>query len=175
MRRAFALVLAAGVTGAFAGSMAEIVTERQRGMKDMAASAKIIAGMFKDSAAYDQRRFRAAAETIAAHAGDTLAAQFPPETLGPPSAARAVIAEKPGEFAALARELRRQAQALAGKGDTTLTPAMLMSAGTEAGASSLLGRRAQATGNLQAVPAEHVFHMMLQGCTACHAVYREKP
>lgn len=170
MRRTFALVLVAGVTGAFAGSMAEIVTERQRGMKDMAASAKIIAGMFKDSAAYDQRRFRAAAETIAAHAGETLAAQFPPDTIGPPSAARAVITEKRDEFAALGRELRRQAQALAGKADSTLTPAMRMGAGTEGGASSLLGRRTQTTDNLQAVPAEHVFHMMLQGCTACHAI-----
>ncbi|SMH26196.1 cytochrome c [Mesorhizobium australicum] len=175
MRGAFALVLAAGVTGAFAGGMAAIVTERQQGMKDMAASARIIAGMFKEPAAYDQRRFRAAAETIAAHAGDTLAAQFPPETLGPPSAARAAIAEKPDEFAALARELRREAQALAEKAANTLTPAMRMGAGTEAGASSLLGRRAQKTDNLQSIPAEHVFHMMLQGCTACHAVYREKP
>jgi hypothetical protein len=42
--------------------------------------------------------------------------------------------------------------------------------------SSLLGNRSGGAGNADPskMPAEHVFHLMLQDCTNCHAKFREK-
>jgi cytochrome c556 len=52
---------------------------------------------------------------------------------------------------------------------------MRMAPGTAMG-SSLLGKRAggAADADPSKLPAEHVFHLMRQDCTNCHAKFREK-
>lgn len=44
------------------------------------------------------------------------------------------------------------------------------------GGGSLLGRRQgrNAVVDPTTIPAEHVFHLMLQDCASCHAKFREK-
>lgn len=180
MRFSAAVIVGLVATGAAMGGGSSVVTTRQQAMKDMAAAAKSIAGMFKGQLPYDQRQFKSAAATISDHAGAALVAQFPLETLGPPSQAKTEIVASPEEFAALAQHLRQFAQALSAAADDApdeITPAMRMGAGggTGAGGSLLGGRRARLATNPQSIPAEHVFHLMLQDCTGCHALYREKP
>ncbi|WP_292593738.1 hypothetical protein [Mesorhizobium sp.] len=56
-----------------------------------------------------------------------------------------------------------------------ITEAMRMKPGMAMG-SNLLGKRAggAADSDPSKIPAEHVFHLMLQNCTNCHAKFREK-
>lgn len=173
MRRAASVALAllsAGGAAALAGGHAGLVDMRREAMKDMAAAAKTINSMFEGRVAYDRQTFSDAAQTIRAHGGAALVAAFPADSLGPPSAAKPGIATDPDEFAALAGKLQDYAAALSAKADEHLTPAMRM--GADVGGGSLLGRRAHE--DLQSTPAEHVFHMMMQNCTSCHARYRER-
>lgn len=173
---AFALaMLTASIATALAGDHAGLVHRRREAMKQMAAAARTINSMFEGKVPYDRQRFIGEAQIIWSHSGPNLVAVFPKETLGPPSAAKVSIATDPDEFAVLAGRLREYSSALTGKAADRLTPAMRMGADKGAGASSLLGRRAQAPESLQSTPAEHVFHLMLQSCTACHARYREEP
>jgi cytochrome c556 len=177
MRYAAALVMALITSGTIAAAGSAGVSERQQAMKDMAASAKTIDSMFKGQTPYDQRALKNAADTIVRHSGEALVAQFPTVSLGAPSEARPEIARKPGEFAALAGHLQEFARALSAAADEApaqITPSMRMGAGAQ-GAVSLLGRRARVNDDPQSIPAEHVFHMILQDCTSCHALYREKP
>jgi cytochrome c556 len=167
--------IAAGALSATAGGHQGLVDARRQAMKEMAAAAKTIGGMFARDLPYDRRQFIAAAETIRSRSGQVLVAQFPEATLGPPSEAMPSIATDPGEFVLLAGRLREYSSALAGKADDRLTQAMRMGGGDgAAAASSLLGRRASSPADVRSTSAEHVFHLMLQSCTACHARYREK-
>lgn len=82
-------------------------------MKEMAAAAKTIAGMFDGKLAYDAAAFKATAETIRAHTGPALIAEFPSATLGAPSGVRPDIDLARPEFEALARHIGTLASALA--------------------------------------------------------------
>jgi cytochrome c556 len=100
------------------------------------------------------------------------------DTLGPPSAAKPDIQKSRQEFSALARHVETFAAALstaAGKAPDGITEAMRMGRGTAMGG-SLLGRRTPAASDADPskIPAEHVFHLILQDCTSCHARFREK-
>jgi len=177
MRYSAVLILTLVATGAVAAAGSAVVSARQQAMKDIAAAAKTIGLMFKGQTPYDQRAFKSAAETILRHSGPALVTQFPADSLGPPSQARAEIATKPEEFAAIAGHLLKFALALSAAADKApgqITPSMRMGTDTGGGAVSLLGRRARMNNDPRAMPAEHVFHMMLQDCTSCHALYREK-
>ena len=176
MKRLVALAIVTGLLGALsalAASHGALVDTRRQAMKDMAAAAKIINGMFEGKRAYDRQAFAGAARTIGAHSGSALTGSFLEGTLGPPSQALASIATDPDEFASLAGRLHSYAAALSEKAEERLTPAMRMGAEDGAGAGSLLGSRARVA-DLKATPAEHVFHLMLQTCTACHARFRQR-
>ncbi|MER8973716.1 cytochrome c [Mesorhizobium sp. M0800] len=90
-----------------------IIEARQASMKEMAAAAKAIAGMFDGKQAYDAAAFKAAAETIRARTGPVLIAEFPSATLGAPSGARPDIDPARAEFEGLARHIGTLASALA--------------------------------------------------------------
>ena len=155
-----------------------VVAKRQASMKAMASAAKTISGIFDGKLAYDATAFKEAAETIRRRSGSAMADEFPAGSLGTPSAAKAEIDPSRKEFAALARHLENLSAALSSAADRApdgITEAMRMKPGTAMG-SSLLGKRAG--GAVEAdpskMPAEHLFHLMLQDCTNCHAKFREK-
>lgn len=167
----------AAVAGAAAGGEA-IVLDRQASMKEMAAAAKTIAGMFDGRQAYDAAAFKAAAETIRARTGPALIAEFPGASLGAPSGARLEIDQARPEFEALARHIGTLASALAtkaGQAPAGITDEMRMGSGLVMGGGSLLGKR---PGAVQAdpakLPAEHLLHLILQDCSSCHSKFRQK-
>jgi cytochrome c556 len=176
-----AVVVIAGLAAGTAfpeTAVAPVVAERQASMKAMASAAKTISEIFAGKVAYDAAAFKAAAETIRRRSGSAMVDEFPAGSFGEPSAAKADIGQSREEFAALARHLESLAAALSDAADDApdgITQAMRMKPGTAMG-SSLLGKRAggAAEDDPSKMPAEHVFHLMLQDCTNCHAKFREK-
>lgn len=154
-----------------------IVAARQASMKEMAAAARAIAEMFDGKRAYEPGAFKAAADTLSARAGLALTGEFPPGTLGAPSAARPEIEDARSEFEALARHIGRLADALAdkaGKAPPAITGDMRM-AGPPIDGGSLLGKRlGGAEADPAKMPAEHLLHLILQDCTSCHSKFRRK-
>jgi cytochrome c556 len=155
-----------------------VVAGRQASMKEMASAAKTISRIFDGKLAYDAAAFKAAAETIRRRSGGAMVDEFPAGSFGAPSAAKAGIERSHEEFAELARHLESLAAALSDAADDApdgITEAMRMRPGMAMG-SSLLGKRAggAAEADPSKMPAEHLFHLMLQDCTTCHAKFREK-
>jgi cytochrome c556 len=155
-----------------------VVAKRQDSMEAMANAAKTISGIFDGKLAYDAAAFKEAAETIRRRSGSAMVDEFPSGSLGTPSAAKAEIDQSREEFAALARHLESLAAVLSSAADRApdgITESMRMTPGMAMG-SSLLGKRAggAADADPSKMPAEHVFHLMLQNCTNCHAKFREK-
>ena len=155
-----------------------IVKARQASMKEMAAAAKTIAGMFDGRQAYDAVAFKAAADTLRARTGPALIGEFPSASLGPPSQARLQIDPARAEFEALANHIGTLADALAAKAEhapAVITDDMRMGAGLAMGGGSLLGKRAiAAEADPAKLPAEHILHLILQDCSACHSKFRQK-
>lgn len=161
-----------------AGPGNPIVAARQASMKEMAAAAKTIAGMFDGRRAYEPAAFKAAAKTLSARTGPALIAEFPAGSFGAPSAARPEIDQARPEFEALARHVGRLADALAAKADqapTAITGDMRMGAMLPMDGGSLLGKRPGAAETDPAkLPAEHLLHLILQDCSSCHSKFRQK-
>lgn len=155
-----------------------IVAERQAAMKEMARAAKTIADMFEGKLSYDAVVFKDAAETIRRQSGDALVTEFPPGSFGGRSDTSAEIDKSRAEFAALAGHLEKFASALSAAADAApdgITKSMRMGQGMITGG-SLLGktRAGKVEADPSRMPAEHVFHLMLQDCASCHAKFREK-
>ncbi len=147
-------------------------------MKEMARAAKTIAQMFEGKLAYDTVAFKRAAETIKMQSGGALVTAFPPGSFGGPSDAKAEIDKSRAEFDALARHLETFASALSAAADNApdgITKSMRMGQGLLTG-NSLLGKKpaGEAEADPSSMPAEHVFHLMLQDCASCHAKFREQ-
>ncbi|MGX9145553.1 cytochrome c [Mesorhizobium sp. 128a] len=155
-----------------------IVAARQASMKDMAAAAKTIAGMFDGRQAYNAAAFKAAADTLRARTDPALIAEFPSGSLGPPSQARVEIDQARAEFEALANHIGMLTGALAAKAEhapEVITDDMRMGAGLAMGGGSLLGRRSiPAETDPAKLPAEHILHLILQDCTNCHSKFRQR-
>jgi cytochrome c556 len=171
------LVCASGIAATQSGNDA-IVKARQDSMKEMAAAAKTIAGMFDGKLAYDAAAFKVAAETIRARTGPALIAEFPSASLGPPSGAKPDIDLARPEFEALAHHIGTLGSALAAdaeRASSSITDDMRMGPGLVMGGGSLLGKRPGRTeADPAKLPAEHVLHLILQDCSSCHSKFRQK-
>lgn len=174
---ALLLLVCAFAVAASAGD-GPIVAARQASMKEMAAAAKTIAGMFDGRQAYDAATFKAAANTLRARTGPALIAEFPSASLGPPSQARLEIDPARAEFEALANHIGTLAGALAAKAERApagITDDMRMGAGLAMGGGSLLGKRlVPAEADPAKLPAEHILHLILQDCSSCHSKFRQR-
>ncbi|MBD9638739.1 cytochrome c [Ensifer sp. ENS07] len=170
------LILAAAVSTATAQPADEVVRERQRDMKVMAAAAKGIDAMFKGVSPYDAKAFKAAAETIRTYSGERLAALFGSPVVTVDSKASANIEVERTIFDKLAAELGVYAAALslaADRNPDVIAPGMRMQDG-DAKMGGPLAKRKTAALDPRSMPAEHAFHTMLQVCTSCHAKFRVK-
>ena len=183
MRRpiAFAAILSLSIVAGYAAVHVPadaLVAKRQAAMKEMARAAKTIAGMFDGKLSYDAAAFKSAAETIRRQSGETLLKEFPAGSFGGASGATAEIDKSRAEFDALASHLEKFAFALSAAADDAsegIPESMRMGQGTMAGGSLLGKKRAgEAESDPSRMPAEHVFHLMLQDCASCHAKFREK-
>lgn len=156
----------------------ESLAPRQQAMKDMAGAAKTVAGMFGGTLAYDRAAFRQAASVFASHSGPALVALFDGAVPVDSTADDEKIAGERKTFDEIALRLGEIAAAFEDKADeagATLTPDMRMGSGIPMGGGSLLGAKPLASEtDLETIPAEHLFHMMLETCTGCHAKFRRR-
>ena len=90
------------------------------------------------------------------------------------SAASEAIARDQAGFDAIALRLHELANAFDDKTKTAraITPDMRMGNASFMGGGSLMGARIKQESDPSAVPAEHLFHLMLETCTSCHSEYR---
>lgn len=164
---AYAAVAAAQTAGS------TIVDERRQAMKAMADAAKAISGMFEGTLPYSGEALGKAAETVLANSGAAMKMRFPEGSLGAPSAAKEEISSDRQRFDEIADRLEELAAALSHAADQApdvLTSDMRMGNQLMMGG-SLLGA---ITGDPANMPAEHVFHLVLETCTSCHAKFRER-
>jgi cytochrome c556 len=143
-------------------------------MKAIAAAAKTINAMFKGSSAYDAKEFKAAAEMIRQHSGESLSSLFDGSVTAPGSKANISIESERPKFDKLAADLSLYASALsvaADRNPDVLSPQMRMQGG-DAMMGGPLVKKADAVREVSSMPAEHAFHLMLQTCTSCHAKFR---
>lgn len=153
---------------------ASMVERRQQAMKDMASAAKTIAAMFSGDVAYDKTGLQEAASAFVLH-GSELSALFA-GAAGSESEAddRGIAAERKGfdEIAARLEELAVAFDRKAARAGNDITPDMRMGSSVPGGGSLLGARPPRSEADLSVVPAEHLFHMMLETCTTCHSKYR---
>ncbi|WP_064691643.1 cytochrome c [Rhizobium aegyptiacum] len=152
----------------------EVVALRQADMKAMAVAAKMIAGMFNDPASYKADQFRWAADTIRDRSGSVLSGHFASDAASPKSKAKPNIVAERERFDRIANDLRDYAVALGAAAQNNPGPmaaGMRMKPG-EAMGGGPLGIHVPSGQRLAAMSAEHVFHLMLQSCTTCHARFR---
>ena len=147
-------------------------------MKSMAAAAKTVGEMFQGKRPYDANAFKAAADLIGARSGRTLLDDFPPGSTGDHSDANDKIWAEWDQFQILAGRLSVLGAALAADADKSpgaISPDMRMQPGTMMGGSLLGGRPKPLTAaDVSNLPAEHIYHLMLEACTSCHAKFRTK-
>lgn len=170
------LIMRVAMASGHAAPTDPVVVARQSDMKSMAAAAKTIGDMFKETTAYDTRVFQAAAETIREKSGNTLSRHFGngPVPLG--SKAGPNINAERERFDILSNDLAVYAKALvtaAEQNPDAITPDMRMKTG-DAGGQGPFAKKVDAVTAVASMPAEHAFHMMLQTCTSCHARFRIK-
>lgn len=150
---------------------------RQQAMREMALASKAIATMFDGKILYDKEKFQAAASVLVDHAGKRLSTLFAEPSSGQTAADEAKIAAEHSEFDKIASRLEELAIAFdekaANAGDV-LTSDMRMGRGMLGGGSLLGGKPLRSEMDLHAIPAEHLFHMMLETCTTCHSKYRTR-
>ena len=171
-----ALTGIAAAATAYVQASEKTVVARQLDMKSMAEAAKLIDAMFKGSSPYDSTLFKAAAETINQRSGSTLVAQFRGNPVITGSGASSTILTETAEFIALANDLGVYANALSSAAEShpdALTPDMRMRAGNVRGLGPF-GKKVDSATEISSMSAEHVFHIMLQTCTSCHAKFRQK-
>ncbi|TCA40351.1 cytochrome C [Rhizobium leguminosarum bv. viciae] len=170
----FAFMAAVLMTAGMVSAEEDIVAIRQADMKAMAAAAKTISGMFKDSTTYKASEFQWAADTIRDKSGGVLSAHFASATDSRQSKAGPNILKERDRFDRIANDLRDYAVALdaaAQKNPGPMTASMRMKPG-EAMGGGPFGTHVRNEHELSAMPAEHTFHLMLQTCTTCHTRFR---
>lgn len=156
------------------GQPSPVVERRQQAMKDMARATKTIAAMFSGDQSYDKTKFQEAASVFVTHGGAGLSALFAGSADAKSEADDQKIAAEREAFDKIAARLEELAAAFhqkASRAGNAISADMRMGSGVSGG--SLLGARPlRSESDLSAIPAEHLFHMMLGTCTACHSRYR---
>ncbi|MBX4995400.1 cytochrome C [Rhizobium leguminosarum bv. viciae] len=152
----------------------DVVALRQADMKAMSDAAKTISDMFRAPESYSSTEFRRAADVIVDRSGSVLAGHFADGMGDPRSKAKPDIVQERNRFDRLADDLRNYALALDAAGEANpgpMTERMRMKPGEPMGGGPL-GIHVRSEAELSSIPAEHVFHLMLQTCTTCHAAFR---
>lgn len=146
-------------------------------MKAMAGAAKSIAGMFEGILPYSGTALKQAAEIVQVHSGAAMKSRFPDGALGAPSAANSEIATDREEFDRIADRLEELGASLslsADKAPDAISEEMRMGSQPMMGGSLLGARTRKVEEDPANLPAEHVFHLMLETCGSCHTKFRTR-
>ncbi|MAS04790.1 MAG: cytochrome C [Ahrensia sp.] len=180
----------ASIVAAYAhGGATGIVKERMEAMGTMSDVVKALSAMMRGETAYNADAVRDGAETIRRHAGEALTGLFPEGSGGEPSEAKAEVWSNWDEFSALAAQLETLSEGLGLAADNGLMSGSggqaqggMMGGGTGmmGSANTMMGGTAPMMGRggsfdaavLAAMPADGVFNMIAQSCSACHTKFR---
>ena len=184
-----AVLIAGTAVTAFAHSGATgIVKERMDAMLAMGKAVKTVAPMMRGETAYDAETVRDAARLFQQHAGESMTKLFPEGSDGKPSEAKPEIWTDWNSFAGLAAQLETFSAGLAAaadnglmmagtqhgsmmEGSNTMMGSSGMGSGSMMGAGGMMGG-ARSVGDLSQMPADGVFMMLSQVCSACHTRFR---
>lgn len=179
------------VTALAHGGATGIVKQRMEGMGVMKESMKVLTPMMQGKTPYDAATVRQKAEDIGKHAGEALTKLFPEGSHGKPSEAKPDIWKDWGRFSDLAEQLHAYSEGLALASDNGLMMAgseqgtSMMSGSTMMGSSSMMGTGTMMGSGtmmggvpgreeLSEMPADGVFTMLSQTCSACHTRFRSE-
>lgn len=154
-----------------------LTEERQAGMRTMADAARDIDAMFRGTRSYTAAVFVSAARALHDNSGDAMRSRFPDESLGAPSAANPEIAANREAFDQIADRLETLSAHLAEFADQApdvITDDMRMGDQPMTGGSLLGARSRTRDEDLASTPPEHVFHLIMETCTTCHARFRTR-
>ncbi len=187
------LAISALSTLAFAHGGAEgIVKERMDAMMAMSKAVKALSAMMSGEAEYDADAVKKGAATIRTHAGEALTKLFPEHSGGKHSEAKPEVWSDWETFSAYAKQLAVFADGLEAAADNGLMHGdggsmMGGQSGMMGGENGMMGGIAgmmhgggmmgSAEGMMDAdqlaqMPADGVFNMVAQTCTACHTKFR---
>ncbi len=183
-------LLGVGFAGAFAvvaiahSGATGIVKTRMDGMAAMGDAVKALAPVMRGQVPYDAKAVRDTANLIKAHAGAAMIDTFPVDSNAHPSMAKADIWKNWDEFQGLAMQLETLAKGMAlaagnglmATGQAGAGSMMGMGTGNMAGG-AMMGGQGQMMADmsleaLAAMPADAVFNMVGQTCSACHTRFR---
>ncbi len=161
------------------GGATGIVKERMDGMSAMKDAMKTLTPMMQGKTPYDAATVQRAAEAIGRHAGDSMTRLFPEGSGGKPSEAKPAIWQDWDAFAELAEQLHTYAEGLALAADNGLMTAGAGQGSGMMGGASMMGGGAMMGGipgreELSEMPADGVFMMLGQTCSACHTRFRSE-
>ena len=163
------------------GGATGVVKERMDGMGVMKEAMKVLTPMMRGQVEYDAAVVRERAEAISHHAGEALTRLFPEGSLDAPSEAKPEIWQDWAAFSAMADQLRVTAVGLAEAsenglmmaGETNAVGGMMGGQGSSTMGSDMMGAGAgSGMMDLAQMPADGVFTMMGQVCSACHTRFR---
>ncbi|MCK0170962.1 cytochrome c [Aliiroseovarius sp. S1123] len=175
------------------GGAMGIVKERMDGMGVMKEAMKVLTPMMQGKVDYDADVVRDRAGDISQHAGTTMTKLFPEGSTDAPSEAKLEIWQDWESFAALAEQLRVTADGLAaasdnglmmagnapadggmmaGQGGAMMGSGMMAGQGTGMMGSGMMGGQGAGMMDFADMPADGVFTMMGQVCSACHTRFR---
>ncbi|WP_319568792.1 c-type cytochrome [Cohaesibacter marisflavi] len=155
-----------------------IVEERMHSMKEMGKAVRAVKAMVQDPEAYDAESARKQAEIIKQHAGQNLVDQFPEGSLQAPTHAKPEIWTDWERFSQLSSQLESYADGLTLAADNgVMMDGSMMSGAMMEGAGhmgSMMGTDAYEANQLGQMPADGVFTMMVETCSACHMEFRAR-
>ena len=177
-----AIVVSTIAATAFAhGGAKGIVKERMDGMSALGKTIKALTPMMRGEGSYDAEAVRQGAQTIQAHAGASLTKLFPVGSGGMPSEAKDVVWQDWEDFNALAEQLHLYTEGLSLAADNGLmmpneaqadTGSMMGGSSTMMGGSTPMMASQMGLEELSKMPADGVFAMVSQTCSACHTKFR---
>lgn len=159
-----------------------VVKERMDAMGAMQDAMKRLLPVMQGQADYDAEAVRTEAAIIAGLAGEALTRMFPEDSIAPPSEAKEAIWQDWDSFAAMSEQLEVAANGLAAAADNGLMMSGsgnggMMTGGGMMGGAGMKGQTPMMGADLDAMdfaqmPADGVFAMMGQVCSACHGRFR---
>lgn len=177
----------AGTVYAHSGATG-IVKERMDGMAAMGKAVKAVTPIMRGQVTYDAGQVKSFAEAVREHSGEAMTALFPEGSGGMPSEAKPSVWSEWEEFEALANQLETLSEGLALAAENGLmanamssNAGSMMGTGSTMGTDSMMGGQSMMGGGimrdmgleeLSEMPADGVFTMISQTCSACHTKFR---
>jgi len=160
-----------------------VVKERMDGMSALEKSVKAITPIMRGKDDYDADKVRAFAEDVATHSGEAMTRLFPAGSGGMPSEAKDAVWSDWEEFASLAEDLHRLSEGLGMAADNGIGGVSGAGSASMMGTDTMMGGQTGMMGDaspgamigfeeLAEMPADAVFTMIAQTCSACHTKYR---